>query len=150
MGQKKGIIPEKYIEINGAGTIDLPATTAYTLLNLSNEINNSGGVFSTAGGVITYTGPNLTAKVSFSVSGVNNETGTRSTCRHSIFLNGSQLVRTERFTYHRTVGDGFDTAAFRGTIDLTNGMTIDLRSRINQTAEDVDMLLDRCNLLIEA
>lgn len=138
-----------FIEINGTGTYDLLANTNYQALNLGNDVFNVGGAFSNVNGVITYTGDTKVFEVGFSMSGVNNETATRSITHTSIFLNGNQEVRTERFAYHRSNGDGEGSSSYIGFIELSNNDKIELRSRLSDAEDDVDILLDRTNLILK-
>jgi hypothetical protein len=143
-------IVKPFIEVNGSGSVDLSEVAAnITTLNLDNVLEVEGGVFSSDSGGILFTGNDGTkAKISYSVSGVNNETGTRSTSVHALNVNGRQ-ARSQRYGYHRTNGDGFDNIKYSGIYTLNNGDLITVESNVRVNGEDVDMLLEESNLIIE-
>ena len=137
------------VDVSGTGTVDLTGT-AFQVLDLGTDNLNSGSLFTNTAGVLTYTGATAIAKLSYSISAVNNETATRSNASHALFVNGNQLVRSTKYTYHRNDGDGFDSACFNGVLTLNNGDTIDLRSSlVGGATDDVDILLEQTNLFIE-
>lgn len=143
-------LEKDFIEINGVGSIDLSETAAtITTLPLGNTIDSIGSSFSNAGGVVTFSGDDGTrVKISYSISAVNNETGTRSTSVHALNVNGRQ-ARSERYGYHRTNGDGFDNPSYTGHYILNDGNTISIESNVRVNGEDVDVLLEQTNLIIE-
>lgn len=149
----KGLALKTFYETTGTALNKLLTPTYVTgvLDILDPNSLNPGNYFSLAAtGIITYTGPDLTYVIGYSASGVNNINGSRSTGVHSIFISGVQSVKSERFTYHRSNGDGWDSGSYEGVYLLTSGDTIDLRSKENAAADAINLIESRTNLIIKS
>ena len=143
------ITPKQIVEIHGGGNRPLNNNT-YSLNALTTVASNIGGVFTIAGGIITYTGPATTGvKIMFRASASQLTNGTRSTSKHAIFKNNAVESRTETYAYHRVINDGHDSATYTGTFSLNTGDTIELRSAELTSTDVVTQLMDQTNLIIE-
>ena len=138
------------VEYTGTGNQALTNTAQTVIIATpAPDFAPKGTNFTNVGGVVTYTGANaVSVEVSFKVTGIAN-TNQRSTAYHAVYLNNSEVTRSRTYTYHRVNADGLGSGVDVVRLDLVNGDTIDIRSRENNTADNVTVQRQFCRLSIK-